>query len=320
MKKSGCEALSRIKGNSQQIRRVRSMIERIATHDKMPVLITGETGTGKELVADALHACSDRSDRPIIKINCSAIPEQLIESQLFGHKKGAFTGATEAQQGLVEAAEGGTLFLDEIGEMPATLQCKVLRFLENQTYHRIGETKPRHLDVWLVSATNCDLNKICKQERFRKDLYYRIKGLEISLPPLRDRKGDIKELAHYFLWEANIANSSQKKFSQDLIHFFELHSWPGNVRELRMLINQIAVMSDETEITRIYLPRNIYLQAENENSSNLDNLEKMEILKILVKRKGNKTRSARDLGISLNTLKRKMEKYGIDRNMISFGY
>jgi transcriptional regulator with PAS, ATPase and Fis domain len=240
MKKSHCQALEKIKGSSQQILRIKAQIQKIAAHARLPVLITGETGTGKELVANALHACSDRHANPLVKINCSAIPENLFESYFFGHKKGAFTGATEDQDGVVKAADQGMLFLDEVSEMPINQQAKLLRFLENQIYSRVGEQTQHQTDIWIVAASNRQSKELRFGKNFRSDLYYRLCGATITLPSLCNRKQDIKTLAYEFAQQA--CGHSHIKISPKVIDIFYHYSWPGNIRELKHIVEHSCLI------------------------------------------------------------------------------
>lgn len=249
------QVFSEIVGKSEAIDAVLNTVGKIARSDA-PVLIRGESGTGKELIAKAIHRMSGRASRRLIPVNCSAIPENLLEASLFGHVKGAFTGANQNQKGYFEAAEGGTLFLDEIGDMPLALQAKILRVLQEKQYFPIGSTEPRFADVRIITATNVDLEEAVGKQKFRNDLYYRLNVLPVNLPPLRERKGDIRLLLDHQL---NLFNQTHSlinpcHFSQDAYACLDRHSWPGNVRELVNLTERLVVLSGGGEISVDALP------------------------------------------------------------------
>ena len=302
-------------GTSTKMQDIFSAIRKVATTDA-PVLIRGESGTGKELVARAIHRLSIRASRPFIPINCSAIPENLIESELFGHEKGTFTGAHVQRKGRFEMAEGGTLFLDEIGDLPLTLQVKLLRFLQEKTIERVGGREQIEVDTRIVAATNRDLEEAMRKATFRDDLFYRISVINISLPPLRERSADIVLLAKAFL--DRYANESRKKikgFSSQVIEALERYTWPGNVRELENRIKRSVIMSEGKKITLEDLEmqsvagvkENILLKDAREN------LEKELILKAIARNENNLTKAASDLGISRPTLYDLMQKLGIPK-------
>ena len=302
-------------GTSTKMQDVFSAIRKVATTDA-PVLIRGESGTGKELVARAIHRLSIRASRPFIPINCSAIPENLIESELFGHEKGTFTGAHVQRKGRFEMAEGGTLFLDEIGDLPLTLQVKLLRFLQEKTIERVGGREQIEVDTRIVAATNRDLEEAMRKATFRDDLFYRISVINISLPPLRERSADIVLLAKAFL--DRYASESRKKikgFSSQVIEALERYTWPGNVRELENRIKRSVIMSEGKKITLEDLEmqsvagvkENILLKDAREN------LEKELILKAIARNENNLTKAASDLGISRPTLYDLMQKLGIPK-------
>ena len=249
------QVFSEIVGKSEAIDAVLQTVGKIARSDA-PVLIRGESGTGKELIAKAIHRMSGRASRRLIPVNCSAIPENLLEASLFGHVKGAFTGANQNQKGYFEAAEGGTLFLDEIGDMPLSLQAKILRVLQEKQYFPIGSTEPRFADVRIITATNVDLEDAVGKQKFRNDLYYRLNVLPVNLPPLRERKGDIRLLLDH---QMNLFNQTHSlihpcHFSTDAYACLEKHGWPGNVRELVNLTERLVVLSGGGEITVDALP------------------------------------------------------------------
>jgi len=302
-------------GTSSKMQDVFSAIRKVATTDA-PVLIRGESGTGKELVARAIHRLSIRASRPFIPINCSAIPENLIESEFFGHEKGTFTGAHVQRKGRFEMAEGGTLFLDEIGDLPLTIQVKLLRFLQEKTIERVGGREQIEVDTRILAATNRDLEEAMRKSVFRDDLFYRISVINISLPPLRERSADIVLLAKTFL--DRYANESRKKikgFNSQVIETLERYPWPGNVRELENRIKRAVIMSEGKKITLEDLEmqsvagvkENILLKDAREH------LEKELILKAIARNENNLTKAASDLGISRPTLYDLMQKLGIPK-------
>ncbi|GAB4338714.1 MAG: sigma-54 dependent transcriptional regulator [Desulfobulbaceae bacterium] len=241
-------ARTELTGNSPLIQRLREQIERVAPTDAS-VVIRGGHGTGKELVAQAIHALSSRRDRPMIEVNCAAIPEELIESELFGHEKGAFTGATERRQGKFDLADGGTLFLDEIGDMSLKSQAKVLRILQEQKFERVGGSKTIRVDVRILAATNKDLEEEIEKGRFRADLYYRLNVVPIEVPSLRERLEDIPLLVEDFLNHFKAKGLGDKKLSPEAIGLLQQHNWPGNVRELKNLVERLMIMTPRPLIT-----------------------------------------------------------------------
>ena len=302
-------------GTSSKMQDVFSAIRKVATTDA-PVLIRGESGTGKELVARAIHRLSIRASRPFIPINCSAIPENLIESEFFGHEKGTFTGAHVQRKGRFEMAEGGTLFLDEIGDLPLTIQVKLLRFLQEKTIERVGGREQIEVDTRILAATNRDLEEAMRKSVFRDDLFYRISVINISLPPLRERSADIVLLAKTFLDRYAIESKKKiKGFSSQVIEALERYPWPGNVRELENRIKRAVIMSEGKKITLEDLEmqsvagvkENILLKDAREH------LEKELILKAIARNENNLTKAASDLGISRPTLYDLMQKLGIPK-------
>ena len=280
------------------------------------ILLTGETGTGKEVFAMHIHGNSQRSGKPIVAINCAALPKETLESELFGHAKGAFTGAIADKKGLVEEAFGGTLFLDEIGEMPLDLQPKLLRFLENGAYFRMGDTKVRQADVRLISATNRDLKAEVAQGAFRADLYYRLAVLELRLPSLSERgAADIEELATHFLAHFNTKNGHlQPSLTAEQKARLIQSPWPGNVRELKNAMERASILGLEAALPPMHLVANTavaHTMAESGNGFNLAHAERQIIEKALAFTRGNKTQAAKVLGIGLTTLYRKMEEYDL---------
>lgn len=300
----------RMIGNSEPMQKLFSLIDRVAPTDKS-VLIQGETGTGKELVAAAIHAGSSRGDKPMVTINCAALPEQLVESELFGHEKGSFTGATAMKPGLFEVADGSTLFIDEIGELPLALQPKLLRVLEDGSLRRIGSAKERRVDVRIIAATNRNLAHEVAERGFRDDLYYRINVMSLELPPLRDRGKDIELLIAHFLGD---------DYELDV----EAHSamlaceWPGNIRQLINVIERAKILSDDHIITMDELPQSLQRTSVTSTTSlaetdgSLMVLQRDHIADVLLRENGNKSKAARVLGIERRKLHRMMEKHGID--------
>jgi two-component system NtrC family response regulator len=290
--------------------RVRTLIHKVApTHST--VLILGETGTGKELVARAVHDQSSRAAEPFVAINCGALPETLIESELFGHRKGAFTGADEHREGLFEVANGGTIFLDEIGELPKSMQAKLLRVLESREIRRVGENKATIVDVRVVCATHRDLPEMVAAGEFREDLMYRINTFEIFLPPLRDRLDDIPELAEHLLTRFR-KSGPRRGFAPDAIEVLKSHVWPGNVRELANVIEHATILCDDALISADHLPAQFTRRqltgaaAHRPGPISLRDLEMQAIYQALERHDGNKPKAADELGISLKTLYNKL--------------
>jgi two-component system NtrC family response regulator len=308
------EGAPRLIGTSSGMERVRTLIDKVApTHST--VLILGETGTGKELVARAVHDHSPRAGEPFVAINCGALPETLIESELFGHRKGAFTGADEHRVGLFEVAHGGTIFLDEIGELPKAMQAKLLRVLESREIRRVGENKSINVDVRVVCATHRDLPEMVAAGEFREDLMYRINTFEIFLPPLRDRLEDIAELAEHLLTRFRPkAAASSRRLEDDAVEALKQHVWPGNVRELANVIEHATILCDEGPITADCLPAQFNRRqltgaaANRPGPISLRDLEMQAIYQALERHGGNKPRAADELGISLKTLYNKLNQ------------
>ena len=274
------------------------------------VLLLGETGTGKEVFAQAIHYESHRKSKPFVALNCSAFPKDLLESELFGHAEGAFTGASKSKKGLIEEAHDGTLFLDEIGEMNIDLQSKLLRVLETGDFYRVGESKSRHVNVRFIAATNRDIEKEAEGGTFRKDLYYRLSVFAISLPALRDRKDDIILLAKYFIKHFSLkTNKQEPSITKSFIKTLEHHPWKGNIRELKNVIERSVILCDG-ELTEAILPSD-FVTDENSNVFELSSVEKTHIKKVLAHTGGNKTQSAKLLGIGLTTLYQKIKDYNL---------
>lgn len=301
----------RMVGQSAGMQEVFRLIDRVAPTDKT-VLIQGESGTGKELVAQAVQRASQRADRPFVTINCAALPENLVESELFGHVKGAFTGATGDKPGLFEVADQGTLFIDELGELPLSLQPKLLRVLEDGSLRRVGSHKQRTVDVRLIAATNRDLGEDVAAGRFREDLYYRINVLTVLLPPLRDRAGDVDLLIDHVLpagWQ----------IEDDARASLAAYHWPGNVRQLINVLDRATILADDQTVTTDDLPSEVAHHqgapqkvAEcRQDTSRLDEIQKAHIEEVLRKENGNKARAARALGIHRRKLYRLLEKFDL---------
>lgn len=303
--------------DSEAMYRILETLEKVIP-TKSNILILGESGTGKGLLAELIHCNSPRRDKPFISINCSAIPEGLLESELFGYKKGAFTGAVSDKTGLIAMADQGTLFLDEIGDMPLGLQAKILKVLESSEVIPLGDTRPRTVDIRLITATNQDLEEKIANKTFREDLYYRLNVIEIKIPPLRERKEDIPLLVNHFVRIYSEENKKTiKGVDGDAMRWIMQYPWPGNVRELRNVIERAVVLSQGEYITEKELPDRIkkrsheYTDISNLKAS-IENYEKNLIQSIYTSRGRNKEETARVLGIDLATLYRKLKKYGIE--------
>ena len=314
-------SLENIIGQSPKMQELFRVIPRIAQSNSN-VLITGESGSGKELVAHAMHNLSHRKEKNIVTINCAAFPEGLLESELFGHMKGAFTGAVYNKQGLFEIADGGSVFLDEIAEMPTSLQAKLLRVLENGTFRRIGGTTDIKVDVRVISATNKDLNEEIATGRFREDLYYRLNVVPVLIPPLRERKEDIPLLINHFLSKTA---DSPKKITPEAMTLLIDYSWKGNVRELENVIERTALLTEKEEITPANLPPEIITQSRSDLKSIAElteegidleqlivDIEKDYLLKALEKTDGVKTDAAKLLRLSFRSFRHRLQKYGIN--------
>lgn len=307
------EGTPKMIGDQRNMQRVRALIEKVAPTNST-VLVLGETGTGKELAARAVHEQSQRAKAPFVAINCGALPENLIESELFGHRKGAFTGADENRRGLFEVADQGTLFLDEIGELPKSTQSKLLRVLEAGEIRRVGENEPFQVDVRIVCATHRDLNKMVAEGDFRQDLMYRINTFEIHLPPLRDRLEDLSELArHLLIRHIPDAASVEHPLAADAIQKLQDYSWPGNIRELANVIEHASILCSSLPITKEDLPRNFERGAPatikfETGGLSLREIEMRAIHTALERNNGNKTAAAQELGVSLKTLYNKLNQ------------
>lgn len=313
------ELFPHIIGSSAAMRNVFTQIVKVAPTDST-VLITGESGTGKELIASSIFKHSLRKDKPFVTINCVAIPEGLLESELFGHEKGSFTGATARKIGKFEIADGGTVFLDEIGDMPLSIQAKVLRALQEKEFERVGGTKPLHVDIRVIAATNKDLSQLIKEGRFREDLYFRLNVFSILLPPLRDRREDISILADHFL-----KNSPKPaKLSTAALQVLIGYNWTGNIRELKNVLERASIMSDEGVIDASHLPEEIRQGISVSASSSRENLplddrinlmEKEMIISALKETSGVQVKAAGILGINQRSLWHRIKKHEIDVDM-----
>ncbi|HVY76700.1 MAG TPA: sigma-54 dependent transcriptional regulator [Puia sp.] len=301
-------------GNSPPVRKAVELARRIASTD-VNVLLLGETGTGKEIFANAIHGESRRAGKPFVAINCSAFTRELLEGELFGHKPGAFTGATQEKKGLIELADEGTLFLDEIGELNIELQSKLLRVIENREFIKLGDTKTTRVDVRIIAATHRDLVAMTETGAFREDLYYRLNVFAISLPPLRDCLDDLPALCNHFLQQ--IAEKEKRpplRISAEAIRLLKQYPWKGNMRELRNVLERATILADAGEILPEHLPYEIQKQDRSRiNQLTLASVEKNHIEKVLQYMQGNKTKTAESLGIGLTTLYRKMEEYQIGK-------
>ncbi len=315
-------------GSSESMLQIFRTVEKVAKSDST-VIVYGESGTGKELVARAIHSNSDRRNNKIVAVNCGAIPEELLESELFGHEKGAFTGAIRGRTGRFELAQGGTIFLDEIGDMSPSLQVKLLRVIQEKTFERVGGIKTIKADVRIISATNQDLEKAVEEKRFRDDLFYRVNVIPIYIPPLRKRKSEIPVLVDHFFKKFNNCNSSAiTGISSEAMQLFIDYSWPGNVRELQNLIERIVVIKETGEVTGDDLPAKMRLSAKTGEKSTAEpdpffpdqgidlnkTVEDFEInllCQALEKASGIKSNAARLLGINRTTLVEKIKRFKI---------
>lgn len=308
----------RIKGNSGKMNEVFALIESVATTDAT-VLIRGESGVGKELVADAIHYNSSRKNKPFVKVNCAALPESLIESELFGHEKGAFTGASTARIGRFEAANGGTIFLDEFGDIPASTQVKLLRVLQEREIERIGSTKPIKVDVRILCATNRNLEELIEKNQFREDLYYRINVFPIYIPALRERINDIPILTDFFIDKFNKRHGKNiKRITSMAIDTLMVYHWPGNIRELENCIERACILSTDHVIRAHNLPASLQTATTSKTMQNgtleiiLGRMEQQIIIDALIMTKGNIVKAADQLGITERMMGIRLKKYAIE--------
>jgi DNA-binding NtrC family response regulator len=292
---------------------------RQAAASNADILIEAESGTGKELVARLIHRLSSRRDRPFVAVNCAAFPEALLESELFGHTKGAFTGAANAKPGKFELANGGTLLLDEVGEMPLSLQPKLLRAVQEREFDRLGDTRPVHVDLRVISTTNCALAQMVREAKFRPDLYYRLNVIPLSLPPLRERPGDVRELAEFFV-RLYAPPGKAVQLTPQLLQQLEAHSWPGNVRELANCMRRVVALATGAEIGVGALEGAEWISASSPSSSDtsllrpgvsLGEMERKLVEMTLQATGGNRSRAAELLGVSLRTVRNKVRSYGL---------
>lgn len=307
-------------GTSKSIQEAIELARKVAPIDTT-VLLTGETGTGKEVFANAIHQSGNRKNKSFVAINCSAFSHDLLESEMFGHAAGAFTGATKDKKGLFEEAHNGTIFLDEIGEMPLDLQAKLLRVIENGEYIKVGESKITKINVRIIAATNRDFAREIEAGNFRQDLYYRLSIFQIQLPSLRERVPDLEPLAKYFLKIFSLkVNKKINSFSAEFIQLLRLHNWPGNIRELKNIIERSVILENGDTLTPVSLPYEMQqLRAEDTSTGeprilsafSLAAAEKIHIQKVMNHTNGNKTETARLLAIALTTLYRKLDEYKI---------
>ncbi|MFI5212242.1 MAG: sigma-54-dependent transcriptional regulator [Ignavibacteria bacterium] len=303
-------------GKSKKISEAIEYAKKVAPTDTT-VLLLGETGTGKELFAQAIHNANKRKNMPFIAINCSAIPKDLQESELFGYKKGAFTGAVNDKKGFFEEAGGGTIFLDEVGDMSMETQAKLLRVIENKTYTRVGDPKERALDIRIIAATNKDLETLAENGGFRKDLFYRLNTFTIKLPSLSERADDldifIKHFIEHYSSKLNkMINTVSPKFVKEL----RKYPFRGNIRELKNIIERAVIIASNNELTADLLPVDVINSQPGASSKSLNEIEKGHILKILAENEGNKTQTAKALGIGTATLYRKLKEYGIEKTIL----
>jgi two-component system, NtrC family, response regulator len=304
-------------GKSQIISETISQAKKVALTEAT-VLLLGETGTGKELFARAIHGVSNRAVYPFVALNCSAFTKGLLESELFGHKAGAFTGAVKDKKGLIESANEGTLFLDEIGELHIDLQAKLLRVLENNEFIKVGDIKPTKINVRIIAATNSNIENDVKTGGFRKDLFYRLNTFTIQLPPLRERKQDIPLLADYFLHIFSLKTSHfVEGMSKSFLEQLKMHDWKGNIRELKNVMERAVILASGSQLTIENLPGELqnaeYIKLVNRSTLDLNSMEKMHIQRVLNHTRGNKAETAKLLNIGLTTLYRKIEEYDLNQ-------
>ncbi len=313
--------LDRIIGTSAAMEAVKDLLRKVAASPASTVLLTGESGTGKDLAAKAIHYASDRAGRPFMNITCSALAETLLESELFGHERGAFTDARQQKRGLLESADGGTVFLDEISEMAPALQAKLLRFLEEKTFKRVGSSADVRVDVRIVAATNRNLEEAVKQGKLREDLYYRLNVLPVSLPPLRDHPDDIPVLAKYF---TDVFNREFRKrvrgLEPDVLEALKHYAWPGNVRELRNAVERAMLLAEGDLLTLEQFPLLTTRQTTSQDvrlspaGLNLEELERDLVIQALERAKGNQTRAAALLGLNRDQIRYRIEKFGLSKS------
>jgi DNA-binding NtrC family response regulator len=306
--------MSHIIGDSPMMKKLLQLVEQVAK-SRASVLIVGESGTGKELIAEAIHRASPRAKAPLVRLNCAALAEGLLESELFGHEKGAFTGALGRREGRFKQADQGTLFLDEVSEIPPATQVKLLRFLQERAFERVGGNETLHVDVRILAATNRDLRRRIEEGRFREDLFYRLNVVSLEIPPLRARIEDVAPLAMFFL--SRYAEENGKRidgFDEEALGLLEAYGWPGNVRELENAIERAVVLCDEPLVSRRHLPANIAPRQDNDGpplipGSSLDDIERFAILRTLEMCGGSTSKAAAVLGISSRKIQYKLHEY-----------
>jgi two-component system response regulator AtoC len=314
-------SIDRIVGDSRAVKEAKALLQKVAASPASTVLLTGESGTGKDLAAKVLHYASDRAARPFMNITCSALPDTILESELFGHERGAFTDARQQKRGLLESADGGTVFLDEIGEMAAPLQAKLLRFLEEKTFKRVGGVADIHVDVRVIAATNRTLEDEVKKGRFREDLYYRLNVLPIVLPPLRTRPDDIPALVHYFVDTYNREFRKRVRgVSDEAMRRLQIYGWPGNVRELRNAVERAMLLVEGDELTADQFPvaaaapgrltEGVALPA---TGIDLEQLERSLVVQALDRSGWNQTRAAALLGLNRDQIRYRIEKFKLEK-------
>lgn len=313
--------IERIVGQSPTVVAVKAMLQRIAASPASTVLLTGESGTGKDLAAKVIHYASSRADHAFMNITCSALPEALLESELFGHERGAFTGADRQKRGLLETADGGTVFLDEIGEMVPALQAKLLRFLEEKTFKRVGGSTDLRVDVRVIAATNRNLEEEVRQKRFREDLYYRLNVLPIVLAPLRERPEDIPLLVNYYVDSYNTEFRKQiRRVAPEALNRLKAYGWPGNVRELRNAIERAMLLADGDELTPEHFPLSGGLGARLTETVelpatgvNLEELERSLVVQALERSRWNQTKAAALLGLNRDQIRYRIDKFKLEK-------
>jgi len=309
-------------GKSEEIQGVFNLVNKVADTDST-ILISGESGTGKELIAKAIHYRSGRANAPFVSINCGALPENLLESELFGHVKGSFTGAIRDKEGMFKVASGGSFFLDEVGETTLAIQVKLLRVLQEREIIPVGGTAPIKVDVRLIAATNADLEKAVKEERFRADLYYRLNVIPVLIPPLRDRRDDIPLLVDHFLHIATERCGRRKTVSKEAMEFLSSYDWPGNVRELENIVERACILQEGDEILAEDLPEKVRHHSQErrkivmqETQMTLDELEKEYLVSVLEETNWQKKKASAILGINASTLYRKIQRYGLSQERL----
>jgi two-component system, NtrC family, response regulator AtoC len=316
-------SLQRIVGESESVRTTRALLQRIAGSPASTVLLTGESGTGKDLAAKVIHYASTRANQPFMNITCSALPETLLESELFGHERGAFTGADRQKRGLIESADGGTVFLDEIGEMVPALQSKLLRFLEEKTFKRVGGSQDLHVDVRVIAATNRTLEDEVRKGHFREDLYYRLNVVPIVLAPLRQRADDIPLLVNFYVDSYNVEfRKHVTKVAADAMARLKAYPWPGNVRELRNAVERAMLLTDSDELTLEHFPLGSGLSASRLTDGvalpatgiDLEQLERSLVVQALERSGWNQTRAAALLGLNRDQIRYRIEKFKLEKS------